>query len=282
MPGRRKREPGENRLFCFFTVIEYFAAEAWRPNPLSTSIFVWCGSTRLDSSSPFGACLFIFVELVVREVTKFSTTTKRRRRRRRRMSGERNKSSAGAGGQPSPPTEGGEGGRAFPVEVDEASIAQLGNQLKDLLRKAMRDLIEEEVNKGEYAHILRLWKEIQVRLLRLSSSSKQEREKTMAAIDCDYAQELVESKALDNNILADMIQLCSQRLAQLGAVAYESQVLNWGIKLADKMRSPETQSPADILAQFFDTSDTLLTRIEAGVAAHLLCQAMTAYPGPSQ
>ena len=46
------------------------------------------------------------------------------------MSGERNNSSAG--GQPSPPTEGGEGERTFPIEVDEASIERLGNQLKDM------------------------------------------------------------------------------------------------------------------------------------------------------
>ena len=101
----------------------------------------------------------------------------------------------------------------------------------------------------------------------------------MAAIDCEYAQELVGANALDNSILADMVQLCSQRLAHLGA--YERQVLAWGLKLANELRGEgeKPRSPAEILATFFDASDTLLTRIEAGVAAHLLCQAMASHPG---
>ncbi|UPQ97587.1 hypothetical protein HOP50_01g08820 [Chloropicon primus] len=171
------------------------------------------------------------------------------------------------------------GGR---VEVDEASVERLGNQIKDVMRKAMRDLIDEEVSKGEYDHVLRLWKEVRERLMRLSQGSK-EREKTKAAIDCEYAEELVRGGALDNTILADMVQLASRRIGELGAVAYERQVLNWGVKLADELRSYTGQgngegeaprSPAELLAHFFDECDVLLTRIEAGVAAHLLCQAL--------
>ena len=101
----------------------------------------------------------------------------------------------------------------------------------------MRDLLQEQVSKGEYDHVLRLWKEVRERLLRLSGTQA-EREKTLAAIDCEYAQELVGANALDNSILADMVQLCSQRLAHLGAVAYERQVLAWGLKLANKLGRP--------------------------------------------
>ena len=154
----------------------------------------------------------------------------------------------------------------------------------------MRDLLQEEVTKGEYDHVLRLWKEVRERLLRLLQGSQAEREKTKVAIDCEYAEELVGAGALDNSILADMIQLCSQRLAQLGAVAYEKQVLDWGIKLADEMRAygvaagdaadgKPPRTPAEILAHFFDAADSLLTRIEAGVAAHLLSQALLSHPG---
>ena len=173
------------------------------------------------------------------------------------------------------------GGPTGGVQVDEESLARLGDQIRDVMRKAMKDLIQEEVEQGAYDHVLKLWKEVQDRLMRLSGSP-QEKEKTKAAIDCDYAQELVAAQALDNSILGDMIQLCSQRIGALGAVAYEKQVLDWGLKLADEMRAGETRTPAEILAEFFDTADTLLTRIEAGVAAHLLCQAMSAYPGPRQ
>ena len=53
------------------------------------------------------------------------------------------------------------------------------------------------------------------------------------------------------------------------------------LKLANELRGEgeKPRSPAEILATFFDASDTLLTRIEAGVAAHLLCQAMASHPG---
>ena len=167
-----------------------------------------------------------------------------------------------------------------PVVVDEESLERLGTQIKEVMRRAMRDFLQEQVSKGEYDHVLRLWKEVRERLLRLSGTQA-EREKTLAAIDCEYAQELVGANALDNSIFADMVQLCSQRLAHLGAVAYERQVLAWGLKLANELRGEgeKPRSPAEILATFFDASDTLLTRIEAGVAAHLLCQAMASHPG---
>ena len=178
---------------------------------------------------------------------------------------------------------GGEGG----FEVDEASLERLNLQIQHVMRKAMVDLLEEGLKQGSFDHVLRLWKEVRERLLRLSRGSEAEIEKTKAAVDCEYAEELVQNQALDNSILGDMIELASRRIGELGAVAYEAQVLEWGAKLADEIRASgsgeadgeKERTPANILAHFFDTSDVLLTRVEAGVAAHLLCQALLSHPG---
>ncbi len=164
------------------------------------------------------------------------------------------------------------GATRIPPVLTEAQMQSLGDQIRGVMRRAMRDLIQEEVTQGEYGHVLKLWREVQERLLRLSGASGPEREKTLAAVDCDYAAELVEVNAFDNNILADMIASCSRRLADLGAVAYEQEIVRWGSELAEQMRGC-VKSPAELLSHFFDEADVNLTRTEAGIAAHLLCQA---------
>ncbi|QDZ21173.1 hypothetical protein HOP50_05g36990 [Chloropicon primus] len=146
-------------------------------------------------------------------------------------------------------------------------------RLECAFRAAMADLIRESVEKGEYDHVLRLWDEVRDRLMRLSGSSPRERERTAQCIDCDYARELVKDRAMDSSILADMMQLASRRIGELGAAAYERETLEWGLLSAQLMR--ESESAGSVLAQFFQDADVLLTRIEAGIAASLLCQALT-------
>ena len=172
---------------------------------------------------------------------------------------------AASGAQPTKP--GGE-----EVEEGEADEARNLEMAEGAMRQAMRDLIRDGIARGRYDHVLLLWEKVRERLMRLSGRAESERTKTMAAVDYEYAAELVESKAMDNSILADMIELASRRISELGAEAYEEETLEWGVCVAQEMRkSPE--HTGEILALFFEDANTLLTRIEAGVAATLLCRA---------
>ena len=108
--------------------------------------------------------------------------------------------------------------------------------------------------------------------MRLSGRRPCERQRTSQCVDCEYARELVESGAMDNSILGDMIEQASQRIGELGAEAYEVETLTWGRRMAQRMRVSE--SAGEVLSNFFNDADVLLTRMEAGVAASLLSQAL--------
>ncbi|WZN62057.1 hypothetical protein HKI87_05g35930 [Chloropicon roscoffensis] len=168
--------------------------------------------------------------------------------------------------------------KARVVEFEEAhrlakeEEGELEGRVEEAIRAAMADIVQERVDSGDHGHTLNLWAEVRDRLMRLSGRRPCERQRTSQCVDCEYARELVESGAMDNSILGDMIEQASQRIGELGAEAYEEETLTWGRRMAQRMR--ESESAGEVLSNFFNDADVLLTRMEAGVAASLLSQAL--------
>ena len=116
---------------------------------------------------------------------------------------------------------------------------ELEGRVEEAIRAAMADIVQERVDSGDHGHTLNLWAEVRDRLMRLSGRRPCERQRTSQCVDCEYARELVESGAMDNSILGDMIERASQRIGSSGR-RRTRRTLIWGRRMAQRMRVSES------------------------------------------
>ncbi len=151
-------------------------------------------------------------------------------------------------------------------------MAALQTQVEGAMRAAMRKVIQEKIEEGDLEHALLLMAEIRARLCALAGSEAQVNI-TRSSVDVEHAREAHAAGALDQHLVADLVEGAACRIADLGAQAYAAATVEHGKRAGEGLRTGKLATgPA--LAEFFDWADTTLTRIEAGIAAFLLQSAL--------
>ena len=165
------------------------------------------------------------------------------------------KAGAGAGA-------GGGAGAAGPLQA----------QVEGAMRAAMRKVVQEKIEAGDLGHALLLMAEIRARLCALAGSEAQV-SITRSSVDVEHAREAHAAGALDQHLVADLVEGAASRIADLGAQAYAAATVEHGKRAGQGLRTGEL-APGPALADFFEWADATLTRIEAGIAAFLLQSAL--------
>ena len=145
-------------------------------------------------------------------------------------------------------------------------------QVEGAMRAAMRTVVQQKIEAGDLGHALLLMAEIRARLCALAGSEAQV-SITRSSVDVEHAREAHAAGALDQHLVADLVESAASRIAALGAQAYAAATVEHGKRAGQGLR-PGELAPGSALADFFEWADATLTRIEAGIAAFLLQSAL--------